>query len=111
MIHRGEIVEQAIRNSGIPLTTIAKRMGKTRQWLYFVFDNPNVPLDIVIEIGKIIYYDFTQEIASLSTLPQVNDDQSTYQKLDANYWKEKYFQLMEEHLALIKKTQENKNNE
>jgi pyruvate dehydrogenase complex dehydrogenase (E1) component len=41
----------------------------------------------------------------------VNDDQSTYKKLDANYWKEKYFQLMEEHLALIKKTQENKNNE
>ncbi len=111
MIHRGEIVEQAVRNSGIPLTTIAKRMGKTRQWLYFVFDNPNVPLDIIIEIGKIIYYDFTQEIASLSTFPQVKDDQSTYQKLDASYWKEKYFQLMEEHLALIKKNQENTDNE
>ena len=34
MEHRGEIIEKAIRNSGIPLTSIARKVGKSRQWVY-----------------------------------------------------------------------------
>lgn len=52
MQHRGEIVEKAIRYSGIPITTIAKKLGKTRQWVYLMFDNPSVPLDTVIALGR-----------------------------------------------------------
>ena len=64
MEHRGEIIEKEIRESGIPLTTVAKRMGKTRQWLYLLFDNPNASLDHMLEIGKIIYHDFSKNIPS-----------------------------------------------
>jgi hypothetical protein len=104
MEHRGEIIERAVRNSGIKLTTIAKRLGKTRQWIYLIFENPNVPLDVVLTIGKIIYYDFSNEITSLQNTQKIEENVSPeYKKLDENYWKEKYFALMEEHHALMKK--------
>ncbi len=109
MIHRGEIVERAIRNSCIPFTTIAKKLGKTRQWLYYVFENPNVSLDLVIEIGKIIFYDFSKDIPQI-----IVNSYSKEQSLDTNFennqnsdfWKEKYFNLLEEHLDLLKKFSE-----
>ena len=36
MVHRGEIVEQAVRKSGIPIATIAKRLGKSRRWMFLM---------------------------------------------------------------------------
>lgn len=105
MEHRGEIVETAIRNSGIPLTTIAKKLGKTRQWLYLLFSNPNVPLDVILSIGKIIYHDFNEEINALNSIIKVEEPTNEYLS-DSNYWKEKYFLLMEEHHALMKRLSE-----
>ena len=87
------------------MTTIAKRLGKTCQWLYYVFENPNVSLDLVIEIGKIIFYNFSSDITQII----VNNGKS--EKLhEGNYesdqksefWKEKYFNLLEEHLNFMR---------
>jgi hypothetical protein len=103
MEHRGEIIEKAIRNSGMPLTSIARKMGKSRQWIYLLFQNPNVSLNIVVKIGKIIYYDFSSEIKDL-TLSSINFEERNEEKNQKEEsWKEKYYQLMEEHLQLIKK--------
>ena len=66
MEHRGEIIEKAIRNSGMPLTSIARKIGKSRQWIYLLFQNPNVSLNIIVKIGKIIYYDFSTDIKDLT---------------------------------------------
>jgi hypothetical protein len=109
MIHRGEIVERAIRNSGIPLTTIAKKLGKTRQWIYYVFENPNVPLDLIIEIGKIIFYDFSRDIPQIivnSYLKDQSPETNFENNQNSDFWKEKYFNLLEEHLDLLKKFSE-----
>jgi hypothetical protein len=109
MEHRGEIIEKAIRNSGIPLTSIARRIGKSRQWIYLLFQNPNVPLHIVVQIGKIIYYDFKDEIQGLSQgKHNLNDNQDEKSK-EAEFWKERYYQLMEEHLKLLKKQSKESN--
>lgn len=62
MQHRGEIVEQAVRQSGLSLTKLAKRIGKSRKWIYDSFQNPNLSIENVIAIGKIIYHDFSLEI-------------------------------------------------
>jgi uncharacterized protein (UPF0248 family) len=109
MEHRGEIIEKALRNSGIPLTSIARRIGKSRQWIYLLFQNPNVPLHIVVQIGKIIYYDFKDEIHGLSAgKHNLNDSQDEKSKEEES-WKEKYYQLMEEHLKLLKKQSKESN--
>jgi hypothetical protein len=109
MEHRGEIIEKAIRNSGIPLTSIARKVGKSRQWVYLLFQNPNVSLNVVIQIGKIIYHDFRGEIKGLTS--DVNHFHEPYGEKfnEEQSWKEKYFLLMEEHLKLLKKVSKESN--
>lgn len=110
MEHRGEIIREAVYLSGFSITDIAKRLGKSRRWMYLMFDNSNVSLDIVLKIGKIIHHDFSEEIKEFSTFLRTSTLQQTlYSKEETSpdYWKDKYLQLLEEYNALLKK-QENK---
>ena len=65
MQHKGEILEKAIRESGHFITKLAQKMGKSRRWMYQIFDSANVPIDYIIDIGKIIHHDFTDEIKGI----------------------------------------------
>lgn len=81
MQHKGEILEKAIRESGHSITKLAQKMGKSRRWMYQIFDSANVPIDYIIDIGKIIHHDFIIQInwkldckqsMSKSNTPQVS---------------------------------------
>ena len=99
MEHRGEIIEQAVGKSGMSLVTISKKMGKSRRWLYLQFENPLVSLDVVLQIGKIIYYDFSDDIQilKLNTYISEIDDNKTEREIDIGkkniilLWKNIYF--------------------
>jgi hypothetical protein len=65
MQHKGAIVEKAVRESGFPISRIAKKLGKTARWMYFLFNNPNAPLHHIVAIGEVIHYDFSEEIHEL----------------------------------------------
>ena len=100
MEHRREIVKKAIESSGISVTQIAKRMKKSRQWLYNQFENPNLSLENVSAIGKIIQFDFTREIKSY------NLNSEPYEKNISNndsFWQEKYYNLLEEYSIILRK--------
>lgn len=105
MIHKGEIVEQAIRKSGMPIATIATRLGKSRRWMYLMFENPNVSLEIISRIGQIIHYNFEDEllISEKNIFSLSNPLSSSENTESIDYWKNKYFLLLEEHNALLKK--------
>ena len=104
MQHRGEILKEAIYKSGIPITEIAKRMGKSRRWMYLMFENSTVSLDIVLQIGKIIHHDFSYSIKELTTSLKVNESPTAYEKeeISADYWKNKYLKLLEEYNVMLK---------
>lgn len=105
MVHRGEIVEQAVRKSGIPIATIAKRLGKSRRWMYLMFENPDVSIEVIKRIGQIIYYDFHDEFPMISGKGQAyTDTELQYNTTEtAEHWKNKYFKLLEEYNELLKK--------
>ena len=112
MQHKGEIVEKAVRQSGYPLTKLARKMGKTARWLYYIFENSNVPIDYILEIGNIIHYDFTEEIAELKRFKNANqsnqlimDTTSPFgvRKDEASYWKDKYLQVLESYNVMLLK--------
>lgn len=106
MQHRGEIIRKAIYNSGYTVTEIAKCIGKSRRWMYLMFENSNVSLDIVLQIGKIIHCDFTDEIIEINLSQKVLEKSSLDSKkenLDAEYWKNKYLNLLEDYHELSKK--------
>ena len=103
MQHRGEIIKEAIYKSGYPITELAKRMGKSRRWVYLLFENPTVSIDIILQIGIIIHYNFSNEIEGLnSQTPTLNEPFPNYLK-EEDYWKNKYLVLLEKYNAMLEK--------
>lgn len=105
MIHRGEIVEQAVRKSGFPIAELARRMKRSRRHVYNLFENPNVSLDVILEVGKVIHHDFSEEFKELRN-HQVSDHAEEYViETDNNveYWKNKYLLLLEKYNELLER--------
>lgn len=108
MIHRGEIVEKAVRDSGIPISSLAKKLGKSRRHIYNIFQYHNLDWETIINIGEAIKIDFTILFPELSkeksqiTINQPKDLNSCIEEL--NYWKNKYITLLEEYNKLMKIT-------
>lgn len=110
MIHKGEIIEKAVRSSGFSISTLAKRLNKSRRHIYNIFENPNVGLELILEIGKIIKYDFTDEIPIFEKSRTNTSHIVIENKDEEKSWKDKYFELLEkynelltEHISIIKK--------
>jgi hypothetical protein len=109
MQHKGEIIEKAIRQSGFPITKVAKKMGKSTRWMYYLFDSHNVSLDYVLEIGEIIHHDFSDQITELKKykIQQRALTSEDITKTDitetVEYWKDKYFELLDQHHKLLLK--------
>lgn len=101
MEHKGEIIEKAVRNSGLAISKIAAKLGKSRRWMYLMFDNPNVPYETVLEIGKILHHDFSHDLKLIQM--SVSEPIEPYGNKDVNYWREKYYTLLEEYNELLKK--------
>jgi plasmid maintenance system antidote protein VapI len=68
-VHRGEIVEKILRKSGYSLTKVAKKLGISRNTLYNRFKNANLSYHFMMEVGKIIYYDFTIDFPEMKEKP------------------------------------------
>lgn len=110
MIHRGEIVEKAVRSSGTSITNLAKRLGKSRRHIYNLFNNSNVSWEMILEIGKIIHYDFGPDFSEFSKIKEystggseaqiISDSSENYNSTD---WKNKYFELLEKYNELMTK--------
>jgi len=105
MEHRGEIIKNAIYQSGMPISAIAKLMGKSRRWFYQMFEQKNVSIETILTIGKIIHYDFTTEIKEMypKTLQEPPEEYPEEKKVD--YWKMKYIHLLEEYNTALKQVQ------
>ena len=72
-----------------------------------MFENNNVSLDIVLQIGDIIHHDFSGTIKGIGgNLKMVSEPIPFYGKEenDPEYWKNKYLKLLEEHTELLRKT-------
>ena len=73
MPHQGEILQEAIRNSGISITRIVEELGITRPTIYRKFKDDTLDSNFVKNIGQIIGHDFSQDFTmnQQSTLPFV----------------------------------------
>ncbi|GAB3574707.1 helix-turn-helix domain-containing protein [Hymenobacter daeguensis] len=73
MPHQGEILQEAIKNSGISITRIVEELGITRPTIYRKFKDETVDYSFVKKIGEIINHDFSEDftIVQQSSLPFV----------------------------------------
>ncbi|MGI4821722.1 MAG: helix-turn-helix domain-containing protein [Janthinobacterium lividum] len=73
MAHQGEILQEAIKNSGISITRIVEELGITRPTIYRKFKDDTLDVNFVKNVGQIIGHDFSQDftMSQQSTLPFV----------------------------------------
>ncbi|GAB3878382.1 hypothetical protein GCM10028824_40200 [Hymenobacter segetis] len=61
MPHQGEILQEAIKNSGISITRIVEELGITRPTIYRKFKDETIDYSFVKRIGEIINHDFSND--------------------------------------------------
>ena len=66
MAHQGEILQEAIKSSGISITRIVEELGITRPTIYRKFKEETLDVNFVKSVGQIIGHDFSQDF----TMPQ-----------------------------------------
>jgi plasmid maintenance system antidote protein VapI len=73
MPHQGEILQEAIKNSGISITRIVEELGITRPTIYRKFKEETIDYSFVKKIGEIINHDFSQDftVTQQSSIPFV----------------------------------------
>ena len=94
-IHRGQVLKKAVYDSGFKISEIAKKIGRSRRFIYIMFDKEDMPYHYMTKIGEVINHDFFAETKS-----DHNNIPHLYQK--EGYWKDKYLNLLEEHNELLK---------
>jgi lambda repressor-like predicted transcriptional regulator len=63
--HRGEIIEDVVRNSGFSLKKLSERLGISRNTLYNRFKDPELSYEFIRSVGNIIHYNFEIDFAEL----------------------------------------------
>ncbi len=105
MQHKGEIVEHIVRQSGYSLTRLTNQLGKSRRWIYNAFENPHLSIDYILDIGRVIHYDFSSDIEELKRYRHMAADmENQYQVTDENsaeFWKNKYLLLLEKYNEML----------
>ncbi|HSZ24596.1 MAG TPA: helix-turn-helix domain-containing protein [Cytophagaceae bacterium] len=109
MLHKGEIIENAIRQSGYSITEMAKKLNISRRHLYNLFQKYNIDNDTILKVGKFINHDFSEEIKGLSYSLLEEPVEKYHLEIDKTkkeieYWKNKYILLLEEYKFLLEKT-------
>ena len=98
---QGNILQKAVLKSGISISEIGRRLGKGRSWLYFQFSRNKIPVEVFFQIGNIINHDFTEDVAELRKFAPVSARKNEEESIE--YWKMRYYSLLEEHVELLKR--------
>ncbi|WP_088844970.1 helix-turn-helix domain-containing protein [Hymenobacter gelipurpurascens] len=79
MPNQGEILQEAIKNSGISITRIVEELGITRPTIYRKFKEDTLDYAFVKRVGDVIGHDFSHYFTSLqqASLPFVTPSVSS----------------------------------
>ncbi|MGI2298907.1 helix-turn-helix domain-containing protein [Candidatus Cardinium hertigii] len=72
--HKGKIVEAAIKKSGFRMKALASKLGIARNTLYTKLKEADIKEDFIIQIGKIIHYDFANDFPDIYAKNKKQDD-------------------------------------
>lgn len=78
-VHKGEVARSIVHKCGTKLTTIAERLGISRNTLYNKFADPDLSDAFLLKLGDIIRYDFS---ITFPHLKQEKREEETYDRDD-----------------------------
>ncbi len=112
MSHHGEHVRKIIKDSGLTITALCKKIHKSRRWLYDVFEQKQLNVDVLYQIGQAINYDLISDFPEFAKFKHNTyapwPETGPLTEGDHQYWKEKYFGLLEKYTELLSRELETK---
>jgi len=103
-MNNGEIVEHVIRRNNISISELSRRLRVSRRSIYNWFTQKNLSFDIILQIGEVLDYDFSSDFPdklngrkSNPTQVYQGDLQTNDFQNSANYWRNKYINLLEKY--------------
>jgi len=95
-VHRGQILDNAIREKGITFAAAAKRCKISRRTLYNYLENPELPWQKIIEFEENLQLDLGKYFTQLRKYKSVNAEPLILKESqEAVYWRNKYIELLE----------------
>ena len=102
MIHQGEHIRRVINESGVSITSLCKKIKKSRRWIYDIMQQPQVSVDVLIQLGDALHYnciaDFPQYVKFKH---QLSSSHHRLEEEDVNYWREKFYTVLEQYSNLL----------
>lgn len=106
-MNKGEIVELVIRRNNLSISELSRRLHVSRRSVYNWFEQKDLSLDIICKIGDVLDYDFSADFPDLFTtrksriISRMDNEIIGDQQLNsANYWRNKYINLLEKHMQV-----------
>lgn len=94
-VHRGKILEEAIREKGYSFAAAAKRLNISRRTLYNYFENPELPWQKIVECEEILVLDLSKHFTQLRKYKNNLAHSVVQEPQEAVYWRNKYIDLLE----------------
>ncbi|WP_293883545.1 hypothetical protein [Sphingobacterium sp. UBA1498] len=110
-IHRGLILHKAAKRNKKSITQIAKDAGVDQSTFYYHKDQEDLPFDILYKYAVAMDYFFSAELPEFTEWLKENrldvQNEETHLSIEnlvkeRDYWKDRYYSLLEEHNKLIK---------
>jgi vacuolar-type H+-ATPase subunit I/STV1 len=107
-IHRGQLLEAAVKASRLNIEFVAEKAGYSRSSYYKHKEEKDLDYHILASYGKAIKHDFTEELPEMPKylIEEPNEDYGKTPTLNEaikqrDQWKEKYYELLEKYNKLI----------
>lgn len=92
----GALLRAEIDKLGRPVSRIAKELNISRAWLYQLFDKEKFSKKDMDRLKPIFPY----ELSKIYLTP-VSESMAQEPEQTIHYWRDKYYQLLEDHLKLL----------
>jgi lambda repressor-like predicted transcriptional regulator len=112
--HRGQIIEMVIRREGYSISELARLAKVNRRSIYYWFNQQYLKTEIIYQIGIYIKHDFSiefphifkpEDFKQLNTFGSISIvKNSSQERLDSEYWKDKYLDILEKYNQLLVKS-------
>lgn len=117
-IHRGALLDKAVRESSTNISQMVKRLGISRGTFYNHIKDPNLSFEQLAKYGKVIKHDFSEDLPEMKKYvfeePEVPYGvPKTFEEAveQRDYWRERYYKKAEEFTRLVLEMKNEQNRE
>lgn len=106
-IHRGQLLANVVKDSGLNKTALARKAGYSRSSYYKHIEDPDLGYHILFAYGKALKHDFTEDLPEMPKYLMEEPEEEYSQQVtlkeaikQRDYWKDKFYELLDRYHKL-----------